>query len=392
VRLRSKSMPTWSMPKWSERKRLRSPFVLAAVVAVVVAVPLGIAFSATLALVAVAAVAAVITVGLAWRSTDEQKQMATDIRQLAELTGSSIEEARAQRPEPAIRFLIDGDGFEGLKIERVSLDRQVDTETIVEAERAKAIATLPRELDAGESATLARLGIPDLSKTLGAWGVQQGPATPEEIRRFEQSVDSYIDRLRSWVSDYEAWRKLTWETIRFRLLFENSGRVVCEGLRTDVYFPDPFDEAEEDGPSLDPPPEPPCFRRRSPMEMALGNHLTAARYRDIISPVSLPRGLTDSLSQRNVSSPRYRKGSVHLEITIKKLLHGLPEQSDEIVVRAPEDGSFKVPWTIWAENLPEPARGELQIELTTTGRGGPPVATFDELRELVEPYLDRGEH
>lgn len=172
-------MTKWSMPKWSVRKRLRSPFVLAAVVAVVIAGPLGIAFSATLALVAVAAVAAVITVGLAWRSTDEQRQMATDIRQLAELTGSSIEEARAQRPKPAIRFLMNGEGFDGLKIERVSLDRSVDVETIVKAERAKAMATLPRELDPGESATLARLGIPDLSKTLGAWGVQRGPATPD---------------------------------------------------------------------------------------------------------------------------------------------------------------------------------------------------------------------
>lgn len=123
------------------------------------------------------------------------------------------------------------------------------------------------------------------------------------------------------------------------------------------------------------------------MEAALGNFRVPN-----IAPVSFPTHLTDSLSQRNVSHPRYRKGSVHLEIRIKKLLHGLPEPSDEVVVRAPEDGIFTVPWTIWAENLPEPARGELQLELTTTGIDGPPITTFDELRELVEPYLDRGEY
>lgn len=38
----------------------------------------------------------------------QQDRMGKDIRRLAELTESSLEEARAQRPEPVIQWLLPG--------------------------------------------------------------------------------------------------------------------------------------------------------------------------------------------------------------------------------------------------------------------------------------------
>ena len=76
----------------------------------------------------------------------EQREMAGDIRRLAELTESSIEEARAQRPEPVVHFLVGKERTpaDAAVLERKRLVRELDVEAIVAREREAALATLPR--------------------------------------------------------------------------------------------------------------------------------------------------------------------------------------------------------------------------------------------------------
>jgi hypothetical protein len=54
------------------------------------------------------------------------------------------------------------------------------------------------------------------------------------------------------------------------------------------------------------------------------------------------------------------------------------------MLRAPDDGTYTVPWEIRAENLAEPARGELKLEITTQVEPVSPVITLDELVRLIE--------
>jgi hypothetical protein len=68
--------------------------------------------------------------------------------------------------------------------------------------------------------------------------------------------------------------------------------------------------------------------------------------------------------RRNVSAPRYRKGSVIVDIGIETLRHRLPEDLEEpIVVKVAEVGRFEIGWTIDADNLGEPVHGTLTIQV-----------------------------
>lgn len=369
-------------------RSLRSPIVAAVVAGAIVSIVLGVFTGATLAFAAVAAAASVAVVGLAWKSATEQRQMADDLRRLAELTENSIEEARAQRPDPVVRFLAaKGEAADAILIERTRLERAIDVEAIVEAERRRALATLPVEKPKRDASTTAALpgfeGLAEvaanaerLARFLGPAYNASAPATPEETAKFEKQVDDYIERLRSWLDDYSAWRDETDRLVRLRLRFENLGRVPCEGARIDVHFPDPFDEAEEEYPEMGTAPTRPRFHRRSALEIAgLG-----LGYTPHIPVSSLSPRILDNLERRNVSRPRYRKGgSIHVDFTVTKLLHGRWEDSDLITLRAPADGIYTVPWTIWGENLGEPARGQLQLHIATQIENGPAITGLEEL-------------
>jgi hypothetical protein len=139
-----------------------------------------------------------------------------------------------------------------------------------------------------------------------------------------------------------------------------------------VHFPDEFQEVEEI-PTLKWRPARPKFERRSWLDLA-SMSLPTLRPPDMGTFRDLPT------IGGNVSSPRYRRGSLILELDIAKLLHGVPEKTDEaLVFRVPEDGEFAIPWQIHAENLSKPAKGELTLEVATEVDEGPPITSLEEL-------------
>src|SRR5438270_4930195 len=68
---------------------------------------------------------------------EQQAQMSEDIRRLAELTETSLEDARAQRPRPAVHWLIGDDRTPSDKavLTRERVLRSVEIEQIVQRER-----------------------------------------------------------------------------------------------------------------------------------------------------------------------------------------------------------------------------------------------------------------
>jgi hypothetical protein len=74
----------------------------------------GIVVALTLVSSIIAALAASAGTVITWRGNKEamrqQRQMAADVRRLAELTENSIEEARALKPDPVVLFDVKGSG------------------------------------------------------------------------------------------------------------------------------------------------------------------------------------------------------------------------------------------------------------------------------------------
>jgi hypothetical protein len=84
----------------------------------------------------------------------------------------------------------------------------------------------------------------------------------------------------------------------------------------------------------------------------------------------------------NVSSPSYRKGSAIVEVKVKKLQHALPaDMADDDFwhVSLVEAGSYALDWTVYSDDLEEPAKGELGL-LVTDVADETPIRSLEELR------------
>jgi hypothetical protein len=347
---------------------------------------------ATLFLAGVAAVSGLAGVIITWlgdRSSErhlrelavQQEQAASDIRRLAELTESSLEEARAQKPEPVVEFIYGKEraSASSIVVTRRRFARSLEIETMVAAQRQAALATLPPEEPEleDEMRKLQRRGLGSVL-TAALAGLDSGPITPEERQAFEQRVDEYERKLKTWLHSYENYRRETDPVFPLTLRFENRGRVPARGVRVVLHFPGGFEHADRDElPLFDKPPGRPRFvrpRRGFPGLPNLSRALTMPDYSRMLRDVPAIAG------RRNVSAPRYRKGSLIVEIDVEVLRHGLFEESDVLWLKAETDGEFTIPWEMHAENLGEPARGELGLQIVTELEEGPPITGVAEMR------------
>lgn len=332
-------------------------------------------------LAAVAAMVGTVATLVSYRRTtryqgrleSQQGQIVADIGRLAELTESSIEEARALRPRPLLRFLVgeDREPVDSALLVRSLLRREIDLERILTDERERALETLPdiRNLEtwAGDHYVSSVVRFAALASSLGV-----GPVTEAERSEFESRVDEYVDSLRAWIGEYLDWRDTISQLFVTDLQFENRGRVPARDLVVQLRSPEPF-EAWENPPDSPERPTRPRFERRSPFDI-LGMSTPALRIPEIAGDFHLPS------IEGNVSNPRYRDGSVVVELDVGKLLHGVPEETDDpLVLRVPDDGDYVVTWQIHAENLEEPASGELALVVETEPIDGPPISSLSEL-------------
>lgn len=311
---------------------------------------------------------------------EQQEQAASDIRRLAELTESSLEEARAQKPEPIVQFIVgeERDAAPGVIVTRRRFARTIDVGKIVAAERQAALATLPPEHPPDdEQEARQRPVIPALASLVAAFG-PTGPITGEERRSFELRVTEYGRNLEAWLRAYESYRQDTDLFFGLLLRFENRGRVPARGVRVVLRFPDGFTHAEDDS-IIDKPPRRPSFARRRVGLSALDRALLAPDYSKMLIDSPFIPGA------RNVSGPYYRDGSLIVEFDIETLLHGPPEDSDEAIMLTIEsDGEFTIPWEMHAENLGEPAQGELKLQIVTELEAGDAITSLADLPALRE--------
>lgn len=209
-----------------------------------------------------------------------------------------------------------------------------------------------------------------MAASRAAGSILSFPVTPADRKSFRETVDDYERRLREWLASLDAWRIERARIFEGSLRFENRGRVPAPDVRASLRFPDAFEPVEE-LPEIDDPPKPPRFKKGSWSDLMMVPDVLP-HYENL--PV--PRFPAPS----NVSQPRYRKGSTIVDYRIAKLLHGIPEDSGKpFLLRISEDGDETIPWKIHAENLEEPASGELQLHVAIRTREGASITSLADL-------------
>ena len=313
----------------------------------------------------------------------QQRALAADVKRLAELTESSLDEARAQKPEPSVQFRLKDGLASEVRWPRQRDTRSIDIDSIIESERKRTLATLPTPKNNPQVAEIERLlG----SATLAMMGA--GPVTAQERADFQARVDEYVSGLKKWLNDYATWREQVGLVFTGNWQFDNRGRVPARDIHAYLDFPSEF-VAVEEFPQLSNVPERPVFKRRT--------------WQDIFSVPAfsgfypaIPLGANSIVGRPNVRGPRYRKESQskesqRVEYTIDKLIHGLSELSDDpVLFRIEKDGTYRVSWEIHAENLPEPTRGDLTVQVDTEVRDHPPVTALDQILAELSARVRKG--
>lgn len=343
------------------KKRITAVFVFSVlavgtVTAVTVVLGTDAITVAVLVFTIVAATAASLGAWFAWKT-------GLDLRTLTELTQTSLEERRARKPDPKVRFLLvdTSKGADIVGFTRPRPRRAFQRDQIVDAEYRRLLGSVP-----------APETLNPLASVLFGSGLSQ-----HDIDRFKDELDHYNEKLGNWLLELEQYRDEAVLHLALRFRFENAGRVPAEGLQVQIQVPRGM-KAVEKLPEFPKPPKTPTLRTRSDLLDSLG-HRPLIRYPDLadIGPLL-----------GNVRGPHIERGSVTFHVG--KILHGVPEDADgDLYVRTEEDGEYRLPWVIHAENLDGPTRGELILKLASAAEEGPAITTLDDLRAKPE---DTEEH
>jgi hypothetical protein len=343
------------MPASARRLAPEGVYVLAALV--LFGVVLGVAYgtghggleAGTLALAAVAAFAAVAAL-VGNRTRDRRdEQIARDLGELAELQRLALAGADGRKPDPKALLLIHGDeGVQSARIER-RRPRQLDIDETVAHERTLALRTLPpAKAQAGDRA-------------IGSLKIHREPSE-ENRNHFRQKVESYAANLREALEEYDTYRKECALLVSGRFRFENHGRGPARNVTVVAHFPDPFEIIREWPGRPVIPTRPLFYRDRTRLSALLGGDPRLA----VSDDASASQAPIVSRSGGNVSRPRYREGSAIVEVGVERLQHSQSTDMDEEAcwtLRLPTPGEYRIPWEIHTDELEEPARGELRLEV-----------------------------
>jgi len=77
-------------------------------------------------------------------------------------------------------------------------------------------------------------------------------------------------------------------------------------------------------------------------------------------------------------------------LKIEKLLHGVPEVNEEsALIMIEHDGAYTIPWEIHSENLSEPAKGELALQVESRTQEGSAITSMDDIGVVTDPEVDQ---
>lgn len=277
------------------------------------------------------------------------------------------------RPEPALGLEVAG-----RPTSRVTLGRRrpLDAERLTAELIERARTREPPGTDAYWSAELAR-------------GGRHRRPTDEERQDFREAVGRYEERVRSWLSEVDAWLAECSRVFVASVLQSNDSAVTAKEAEVELILPADFEPVEE-LPEFPPPPETPDFPYHpTPMEMM---RQTSRRLAETGPP---PPGWLSSLvsPMRAVSlwEPDYDRLPNGLRVSYARqpIRHRQTERTgNPLKVRARSLGAFEVPWKVHAENLPHPREGTWKVDVHDEV-AGEPIITYEQLQEEVRQLRER---
>jgi len=182
-----------------------------------------------------------------------------------------------------------------------------------------------------------------------------------EIERYEKDLDKYIEEMLKYYKKEYKFKELQSRLIELKFIIINNGNLPAEDIDIFMHFPDGFVMFSEDElPKKPKEPEKPILPRTQ-QEMIL-NFVKLSVPKFSFSDIS---SINPNINQNFSSRPQIRKkNSYEVKYSLNKVKHGIQIYLDpvyilfESVVLAK---SFKISYSILADNLPEPSNGNLNI-------------------------------
>ncbi len=288
------------------------------------------------------------------------EQVARELAELTEAQRRTLADAAERRPQLAVLFLNGNAGVERARVVRKQ-PRPLDIEQTVAFERALALRTLP----------------PAKAPLAGSLEVYRKP-TEHDRETFRKTVEAYGESLQEALERYDAYLRERAGLVSGRFRLENRGRRSAHDVTVRVSFPGPFETA---GPLLARPglPQRPTFRsKRAALAALMGGDARRAAG----SEVSItPMGGVEPRARGAVSRPSYRPGSALVEVDVDALQPSSSADMDEEaawILRLPRPGEYVIEWEAMCEELVEPVRGELRLEVVDLF-DGTPIRSIKEL-------------
>jgi hypothetical protein len=189
------------------------------------------------------------------------------------------------------------------------------------------------------------------------------------LRRFENELRDYQAELAAWLEAYESRCWPSYSKISTRIATRNYGETVAEGITLRVALPKGIVPlARPDRLSLDPPPDPPEFKRKS---IAAGLDYASLLRSSVPLRIEPPE----------ISQHSFVREDDHVvaEFRIARLTHGLTDRSDAIHLLPSEPGVYEATWRAHVGNLREPTQGAMTVEVDPAPETVAPLATIAEV-------------
>jgi len=190
-------------------------------------------------------------------------------------------------------------------------------------------------------------------------------STKDESERYKKDLNEYAKEMYKYYQEEYKFKETRSRLIELKFLIINEGSQPAEGIEIFMKFPDGFEMISEDelpkSPKEPEKPTPP----RSIMEMIPNMSTFSNIHKTILSDLKMPSIDELGIDPNLPSGPLIRKtNSYEVRYSLNKLKHGIQVYLKPVHIMFKSidlANSFKISYSILADNLPEPSSGNLHI-------------------------------
>ena len=184
----------------------------------------------------------------------------------------------------------------------------------------------------------------------------------DEIERYEKDLDKYIEEMLKYYKKEYKFKELQSRLIELKFVIINNGNQPAEDIDIFMHFPDGFVMFPEDKlPQKPKEPEKPIPPRSTIDMLSKISYMPKIAFPNLTIPSIDNVGINRNLS----NGPQIRKtNSYEVNYRVDKLKHGIQKYLKPVYILFESIDlakSFKISYSILADNLPEPSNDNLNI-------------------------------